>query len=138
MPWRRLGRRGDGALGRLDHAGAVLVPALVLAHAPGGRLVGVAQPRADLLDVLVVVAVPRLVLGERLDALEDGRAGVVRALVRGHRGELLLGQAAQTLRELVRVEVVVAGDRRVGGGGGRAAAARGPRARRGGRARGGL
>src|SRR4051794_36331783 len=48
------------ALGGLQHAGAALVPALVLADAGGRRLVGVAQRRADLLDVLAVVAVPRL------------------------------------------------------------------------------
>src|SRR3954466_14815459 len=116
MP-RAVLRGGDGALGRLEHAGAVLVAALVLAHAAGGVLVGVAQRRADLLDVLVVVAGPRLVLGQGLHALEDGRAGVVRALVRRDGGELLLGEAAEALDEVGRVEVVVAGDRRLGGGG---------------------
>src|SRR3954451_8396892 len=127
-----LGRGSRGALGRLEHAGAVLVAALVLAHAPDRRLVGVTQGRADLLDVLVVVAGPRLVLGERLDALQDGRAGVVGALVRRHRGELLLRQPAQALDELGRVQVVVARDRRLGGGIARAAG--GARARRAGAA----
>src|SRR4051812_17533881 len=129
MPWRFLRGGGDGALGRLEDARAVLVAALVLAHAAGGVLVGVAQRRADLLDVLVVVAGPRLVLGQRLHALEDGRAGVVGALVRRHGGELLLREAAEALDDVGRVEVVIAGDRRLGGGGGRGARRR-ARARR--------
>src|SRR4051812_50220196 len=94
MP-RAVLRGGDGALRRLEHPGAVLVAALVLAHAAGGVLVGVAQRGADLLDVLVVVAGPRLVLGQRLDALEDRRAGVVGALVPPHRGGLLLREAPE-------------------------------------------
>src|SRR3954447_24421028 len=115
MP-RAVLRGGDGALGRLEHPGAVLVAALVLAHAAGGVLVGVTEGGADLLDVLVVVAGPRLVLGQGLDALEDGRAGGGGALVRRDGGELLLREAAETLDEVGRVEVVVAGDRRLGGG----------------------
>src|SRR4051794_6892407 len=137
MP-RAVLRGGDGALRRLEHPGAVLVAALVLAHAAGGVLVGVAQRRADLLDVLVVVAGPRLVVGQRLDALEDRRAGVVRALVRRHGGELLLREAAEALDDLGRVEVVVAGDRGVGRRGARRARRRaraGARPRAGARAR---
>src|SRR3954452_12048116 len=129
MPKRCLRGGGDGALGRLEDAGAVLVAALVLAHAAGGVLVGVAGGAADLLYVLVVVAGPRLVLGRGLDALEDGRAGGVGALIRRHGGELLLREAAEALDEVGRVEVVVAGDRRLGGGGARGARRR-ARARR--------
>src|SRR3954452_23375635 len=141
MP-RAVLRGGDGALRRLEHPGAVLVATLVLAHAAGGVLVGVPQRRADLLDVLVVVAGPRLGLGQRLHALEDGRAGVVGALVRRHGGELLLREAAEALDDVGRVEVVVAGDRRLGGRGARGArrarrrARAGPRPRAGARAAG--
>src|SRR5512133_1101688 len=94
--------RGGGlALGGLEHAGAVLVGALVGADLAGPVVVALGQDGAHLVGRQLVVPGPRLVALERVDAIEDGRAALVPALVGGDLGELDLRQVGQTADDLL-------------------------------------
>ena len=70
---------GGLTLGGLENAGAVLVRALVAADLRDAGVVALRDYGADLVGRELVVAGPRLVTLERVDAAMDGRAVLVLA-----------------------------------------------------------
>src|SRR4051795_10782725 len=104
---------GELALGGLEDAGAVLVAALVGADLLGALVVALGQDGLHLGGGQLVIAGPRLVAAQRVDAAEDGAAVLVAALVRVDLAQVDLGQVGQPAYDLVRGELVVAGDRQV-------------------------
>src|SRR4051812_31839141 len=105
------GLRGGGLpLGGLEDPGAVLVGALVGAGLARPVVVALGQDGAHLVGRQLVVPGPRLVALERVDAIEDGRAALVPALVGGDLGELDLRQVGETPDDLLGGQGVVARD----------------------------
>ena len=98
---------------------ALLVVALVGADRLGGLGVGGVEGLDDLLDALLVVARPRLVAGQLVDAVEDGGAVLALALVGLDRAQVALREALELGRDVAGGLLVVVLDREVllvGGG----------------------
>src|SRR6185503_16602372 len=102
------------ALDGADHAGAVLVRALVAADVARALVIAV-DGGADLVHRQLVVAGPRLVALERADPGQDRRAVVVLALVGGDLRQLDLRDAGELAGDVLGGELVVARDREVVG-----------------------